>query len=262
MNAGDHDRIEELLSIRALGGLDPADEAVLDRLLSEHGASCEECGVLRDEYAEVAGRLAFALPPAEPREGLEDELVALATGAAAHGARAAALAARRTALPTPLDDRRPDARRRGDGRPWRALAAAAVAVVVFAAGWLARDVAESPGPTLADARVVTFHVPGGAGSPAGELAVAYRPGADGALLLGSGLPSPGRGRVLEVWLIRGDRVTRGACVQPADDGSLARFIDAGLGSTSTMAVTVESARCPSAPTTEPILTADLRASTA
>jgi hypothetical protein len=220
MSVGEHDRIEELMSIRSLGGLDPADDALLDRLVTEHGPGCEECGVLRDEYAEVAGRLAFALAPAEPREGLEDELLALATGAAATNAVGAA--SRGAPVARSLDDRREERpARENDRRPWRALVAAA-----------------------ADPSV-------------GDLAIAYRPGSDGALLLGSGLPSPGPDRVLEVWMIRGDRVTRGACVRPAADGSLAKLLDAGLGSTTSMAVTVERDSCPSAPTTDPILTADL-----
>jgi hypothetical protein len=253
MSVGEHDRIEELMSIRSLGGLDPADDALLDRLVTEHGPGCEECGVLRDEYAEVAGRLAFALAPAEPREGLEDELLALATGAAATNAVGAA--SRGAPVARSLDDRREERpARENDRRPWRALVAAAAALVLFAAGWLANDLTTSAPPSLAGARVVAFHP---ADPSVGDLAIAYRPGSDGALLLGSGLPSPGPDRVLEVWMIRGDRVTRGACVRPAADGSLAKLLDAGLGSTTSMAVTVERDSCPSAPTTDPILTADL-----
>jgi hypothetical protein len=60
-------------------------------------------------------------------------------------------------------------------------------------------------------------------------------------------------------MIRGDRVTRGACLTPSDDGSIAAFVDADLGSTTTMAVTVEPESCPSRPSTDPILTADLAA---
>ncbi len=58
-------------------------------------------------------------------------------------------------------------------------------------------------------------------------------------------------------MIRGDQVVRGVCLTPTDDGSLATFVDADLGSTSAMAVTVEPSSCPSKPSTDPILTADL-----
>jgi hypothetical protein len=60
-----------------------------------------------------------------------------------------------------------------------------------------------------------------------------------------------------VWMIRGNQVTRGVCLTPADDGSIAAFVDADVGSASAMAVTVEPERCPSEPSTDPILTAEL-----
>jgi hypothetical protein len=247
----DHARIEELISIRSLGGLDLDDRSLLDRLMEEHGEGCEECRLLQDEYAEVAGRLAFALAPAELREGFEDEVVSLATGTASpRGA-----AAREGSVPrasASLDDRRDErTRRRAAPGAWKSLVAAAAALALFAGGWIARDVIAPPTPDLADARVVAF------GGERGELAVAYRPGEQGAYLVGSDLPPPGPGRVLEVWMIRGNEVVRGVCLTPSDDGSLATFVDADLGSTSSMAVTVEPDTCPSKPSTDPILTADL-----
>jgi hypothetical protein len=245
----DHERIEELISIRSLGGLDLDDESLLERLMEEHGDACEECRVLRDEYAEVAGRLAFALAPAALREGFEDDVVSLATSerraaAAPGGSGARAIGS--------LDDRNADRRqRRGAPGPWKGLVAAAAALALVAGGWIARDVIVPPGPDLADARVVAFS------GERGELAIAYRPGERGAYLVGSDLPSAGPGRVLEVWMIRGDQVLRGVCLTPTDDGSLATFVDADLGTTSAMAVTVEPNSCPSTPSTDPILTADL-----
>jgi anti-sigma-K factor RskA len=248
----DHERIEELISIRSLGGLDLDDESLLERFLDEHGDACEVCRLLRDDYAEVAGRLAFALAPTELREGFEDEVVALATGA--ESARGAPAAPGRSGAPASasLDDHR-DERRRRRGAPgaWRGLAAAAAALALVAGGWIARDVIVPPRPDLADARVVAFS------GERGDLAIAYRPGEPGAYLVGSDLPPAGPGRVLEVWMIRGDQVLRGVCLTPSEDGSLATFVDADLGSASAMAVTVEPSSCPSKPSTDPILTADL-----
>jgi anti-sigma-K factor RskA len=245
----EHERIEELISIRSLGGLDLDDESLLERLLEEHGDACEECRLLRDEYAEVAGRLAFALAPAALREGFEDEVVSLATNA--RGATAAPGGSGARPIGS-LDDRRADRRqRRGAPRAWKGLVAAAAALALVAGGWIARDVIAPSGPDLADARVVAFS------GEQGELAIAYRPGERGAYLVGSDLPPAGPGRVLEVWMIRGDQVVRGVCLTPSDDGSLATFVDADLGSTSAMAVTVEPSSCPSKPSTDPILTADL-----
>jgi anti-sigma-K factor RskA len=245
----DHERIEELISIRSLGGLDLDDESLLERLLEEHGDACDECRLLRDEYAEVAGRLAFALAPAELREGFEDQVVSLATSARSASAPPGGSDAQAIGS---LDDRRDDRRRRrGGSGAWKGLVAAAAALALVAGGWIARDVIVPPGPDLADARVVAFS------GERGELAIAYRPGERGAYLVGSDLPPAGPGRVLEVWMIRGDQVVRGVCLTPTDDGSLATFVDADLGSTSAMAVTVEPSSCPSAPSTDPILTADL-----
>lgn len=252
----DHERIEELISILSLDGLDLDDQALLSQLMEDHGESCEECRLLRDEYAEVAGRLAFALAPAELREGFEDDVVSLATGALdPRGARAAPTTSGPRAIAS-IDDRREE-RKAWGGAPsvWKGLVAAAAAIALFAGGWLARDVTAPAEPDLADARVVAFS------GERGELAIAYRPGEEGAYLVGSGLPLPRPGRVLEVWMIRGEMVTRGVCLMPSDDGSLAAFVDADLGSTSAMAVTVEPDSCPSQPSTDPILTADLEAGT-
>jgi hypothetical protein len=222
----DHDRIEELISVRALGGLDGDDKLLLQRLMAEHGPDCERCRALTHDYAEVAGRLGFAPAPVEIRPSFEDETVARAIRARSANARTT--------------------------QPWlRGLLAAAAAVALFASGWVAADVAGGPRFGEAGARVVAFE------GDAGDLAVAYRPGARGAYLFGSGLRSPAEGRVLEVWMIRGASIARGACLRPAADGSLATFVDADLASADAMAVTVEPERCPAQPTTDPILTADV-----
>jgi hypothetical protein len=48
----------------------------------------------------------------------------------------------------------------------------------------------------------------------------------------------------------------GGCLAPTD-GSVAAFVDADPSSAQLMAVTVESADCPGAPTTDPVFTAEL-----
>ena len=259
----DHERIEELLSARALGGLEAGDEEVLRDLMAAHGA-CDTCRSLEAECAEAAGRLAYALAPAELRAGFEDEVVARATGGvAADGALRGAVRGDRpdaappvAAPPVAAGTRAARHARPARSSPWKGFAAAAAAAALFVGGWFARDVAGTPEPALAGVRVVAFRPAGGEAE--GDLAVAYRPASRGAFLFGSGLRALQPGRVLEVWMISGDRVARGPCLRPAPDGSLATFVDAELGSTSTMAVTVEPESCPTAPTTDPILTADLR----
>jgi len=58
-----HERIEQLVAAQALGGSSPGQDAELDQLWAEHGASCDQCRRMEAETHEVAGRLAFALVP-------------------------------------------------------------------------------------------------------------------------------------------------------------------------------------------------------
>jgi hypothetical protein len=236
----DHERIEELLALRALGGLESQDEAALGREMATHGADCAECRRLVTELEETAGRLAFALDPVPVPTGMEDRLVASVKRGA-------------TVVPfTRLDERAGRDRR---GGAWRAAVGIAAAFVLFAGGWVVRDLAEpsSDGAAVAleGAEVVTFE------GASGSLAVAYRPGVAGVYVFGSDLPAPPAGKVYEVWMIQEDTPVPGPCLTPRADGSLFTYVDVELGTTETMAVTVESSSCPSAPTSEPILTADL-----
>ena len=244
----DHERIEELLAVRALGGLDGDDEAELERALAGHGSDCLECERMRAELGEVAGRLAFALDPAGVPEWMEDHVVARALGdgkplvsVGGSPARPIAPAARSA---------------RGAGR-WRALVGIAAAFALFVGGWLLRDVTapepEQPAAALEGTQVVTFE------GESGTLAVAFRPGEAGVYILGSDLPAPPEGKVYEVWMIQDSTPVPGPCLVPEADGSLFTYVDAELGTTDRMAVTVEPSSCPDAPTGDPILTADLTA---
>ena len=90
----------------------------------------------------------------------------------------------------------------------------------------------------------------------GELAMAYAPGSPGVVLWGEGLPDPGAGNTLEIWMIEDDVPVSGGCVTPVD-GKVAVFVDADVDSAEQMAVTIEPDTCPSAPTGEPIQTVSL-----
>jgi Anti-sigma-K factor rskA len=232
-----HERIEELVAVRALGGLETSDAEQLDRAMAEHGPDCAECRRLETEYDEVAGRLAFALDPVAVPPGFQDRVVAAATRDRA-SSRAAEVAP-------------PATRRTGLGR-LRPLVAIAASLVLFAGGWAVGSLAGGDGAPTAT-RVVAFQ------GEDGDLSVAYRPGERGIYLLGSDLEQPPEGSVYEVWLIQGETPVAGPCLTPAPDGSLFAFVDAEMGSTHTMAVTVEPETCSTAPTTEPILTAQITA---
>src|SRR5581483_1653268 len=170
----DHEEIDALLALRALGGIEPDDDRRLEAAMATHGPQCPECRRLERAHAEVAARLAVALDPSELPDGLEDRVV------------------------SELRRSRPRPRR---GLPIRRIAAvAAAAVLAFAAGWAARGIGGPAIPeTLAGSRVVVLR-----GSEA-HLSVAYRPGRSGAFLFGSDLPAAPSGRVYELWIIRGGR---------------------------------------------------------
>jgi hypothetical protein len=231
----DHSRIEELLAIRAIGGLDPQDEAELEREMASHGPDCPECRRFETEYEETAGRLAFALDPVTVRDGFADE-----TFERAFGRAGAEPAGERQVAP---------ARRRGWLRP---LVGVAAAIVLFAGGVLVgTTVTEQP----SEKTVLTFQ----SETEPGTLAAAFTPGSSGVYMVGTGLPPLPEGKVYELWLFTGDTPASAMCAVPTAGGSVFGFSDASLEGVGLMAVTVESSDCPSAPTTQPVFTAEVSA---
>src|SRR5512134_2091292 len=238
----DHSLIEELMAVESLGGLDGEDRELLARARAEHG-DCEECRAIEDGFAETAGRLGFALAPLPVDDAIVDAIVSGQRDEDASGARDAGAGGTRDELA---------ARRRRPWRGWRGLpvAAAIVALVVVALAVLRPS---TVGVTEASPsqRFVTF-----SGEGAGTLAMAFTPGRPGAVFWGRNLPDPGPDMVYEIWMIEEGKATSGGCVSPTD-GVIAVHVEADVGSTETMAVTREPSRCPDAPTSQPVLTADL-----
>ncbi|MDP9328205.1 MAG: anti-sigma factor [Actinomycetota bacterium] len=247
MSERDHTLIEELMSVDALGGLDDADRALLARERAGHGA-CEECARLQAEFAEVAGRLGLALDPVEIPTTMADDILRAAGAEVAAGPLVVVPGGPDAAAPSSPASDLAGHRTRGSGGSWRVLVAVAAAFALFAGGWVLRDAASGSNGAL---RLVRFT--GGSGT----LAMAYEPGTPGAVFFGSDLPDPGAQHVYEIWMIQGDQApVSGGCVVP-EDGTILTHVGANIGSADTMAVTVESASCPAAPTTDPVLTASL-----
>jgi hypothetical protein len=232
----DHTRIEELLALDALDGLDGGDADELRRALHDHGPACPECASLRAEFAETAGLLAFALEPEPVRLAVEAGRL---TGASAAD------------QPTSLASHR---RRRPS-----LLAAAAVAAALVIGGIAGANLAERRGTGASDlaallaepgTRIVRFEGSSGA--------VAMAVSADGSrsYLVGRDLAAPPADKVYEVWSITGTTPTSIACITPTN-GSIDETLQTSLAGASVVAVTVEDASCPSAPTTDPILTATI-----
>lgn len=237
MSRTDHATIEELLAVRALGGLEPGDEAALAAELTSHG-DCPDCLALERGFAETAASLAGTLDPVRLDDAVVERLITAArgeTGERSGAARSSGddLAARR---------------RRRAAPAW--LAAAAAFVVLVGTVAVLRPSATTGVSTEWRARVVRF-----AGAE-GELAMAYVPGEPGVAFWGKDLPDPGPDHTYEIWMIDGDMPIPGGCVSPVD-GRIAVFVEANVGTTDLMAVTVEPASCPPEPTGEPVLTAPL-----
>jgi len=256
MSTTEHERIEELLAVRALGGLEPAELAELERLRAEHGADCDVCRRAEIEYNEVAGRLAFALGPAAGPSGMEDALMA-------------------RALETPGAPSRDDlAERRGRGarRPgrtarWVAAAVAAVVLIVagFAGGFLAGGGGSNGGTGQEQAlaaylanpatQVVRFQATGG-----GNLAVAYQPGTDQSYVFGTDLGAVPDGKQYQLWLFPpgGGAPAPGPTFDPpSGDSPVVVPVPADASQAQLMAVTVEQEGGVSAPTSNPVFTAPI-----
>ncbi len=235
----DHTRIEELTSARALGALEPEDAAALEAEMASHGPDGAECRDLTAEAEEVAGRLGFAVDPVPLPDGFEDRVVAAAM-------------AERTALRPPSELAR-RTRSGPGGMRLRPLVAIAASIVLFAAGWLASDLlAEDAGEIPPGARVVALQ-----GESDGRMTVAYTPGEPGVYVVGSDLETPPAGEVYELWMIQDGTPIPGACFRPTEDGSLFTFVDVEVGTTDTMAVTIEPSACSTQPTSDPILVAEI-----
>jgi hypothetical protein len=221
----DHVRIEELVVARALGGLEPAEAAELDAVLAGHGASCQECRRLVDEYEEVAGRMAFAVAPDEVPTGMEDRVVERAT----RSSNVIGLGARSMR---------------------RALAGVAAAVLVVAGGLGGYLLHGGGGDGI---QGVQLAADGGTGS----LTLVYQPDTDRSLLIGSGLGSLPADRVYELWMIRDGTPQRAATFLPSDH--LVLEVPADVSGADQVAVTVERAPGVAAPTTTPIFSAPVAA---
>jgi hypothetical protein len=238
----DHARIEELLAVQALDGLDGDDRDELDRELAAHG-DCATCRDLEAGFAETAGRLAFALDPERVDGAIADRIVATPRAATIRDATAAEDPVR-----VPDVDELAEARDRR-WRPWRVpVAVAAAFVLVVVAGAVVTSTRTTGIDDVSAAQ--TFVRFEGEGS----LAMAFVPGRPGAAFVGTGMPDPGPGNLYEIWMIQGGAAVSGGCVAPSD-GTLVTFVDADVSTADLMALTIEPASCPGQPTSEPFSSA-------
>ena len=178
----DHERVQELLASRALGGLAGEDAGLAEQAIAEHLPSCDACRPALDGFREVAGDLALAAPAAAPPDTLWPRL-------------------RRTVAAQPP-------------RRWTGWASVA-AVVVLAGGLTGWNLvltdrlgdAETRQSWLVDAVSTVGHPGAGvvrlSGPVQGRVNMLYVRGEDRMYLVASGMREPRRG-VYRVWLVRDD----------------------------------------------------------
>ena len=230
----EHGEIEELLALEAIGGLEPADGERLAELRAEHGPDCAECAALEAGFRHTAAGLGAALAPARLSDDLEERTVA-----------AALTEARSEPSPRP-----------GRARAWLAVAAAIVLLAVGAIGGYLAAPRSSVAAFIQQPGVILVPFEQSTGA-AGTMTLAIGPDGTDAYVIGTGLPTPPDGQVYELWTIAGDTPTAVGCVVPSD-GHLAQKVDGAFSTADVAAVTVESAACPSAPTTDPVQVATLQ----
>lgn len=208
-----HERIEELVALDALGGLDDAERAELAAALADHGPACETCAEILASTPDAVAALAFALEPVPAPEGAEDRLIAAALARGGSGgtaeptdlfadpaAQPAAQAPVLTPLPGGSEGAGPERRRRSIGR-WVAAAAVAAALVL---GGVSGFVAAPRAPS-GTAQFLAFAAKPGtrfASFPTADgssLTVAYRPGQTDGWIFGSGWEKPSGGRTYQLW---------------------------------------------------------------
>ena len=216
----DHERIKELLAGYSLRSLDDADEAEVERLLSEHVPSCAECKDLLAACEAVAGELGLATAPVAPPDLL---LVRLrrSIGGARRGRSVSALAV------------------------VAGFAAVAMAVLSVQSVRHASRLEAQRG-VLGNA-VEAMSIVGTSAVPfqndaggAGRIVGVSGPNLERMYLFGSDVPEPGNGNVYRLWLGRGDSYTLAAQFVP-EDGVVALELAADPSVVEEVVVTEESA---------------------
>ena len=246
-----HDELEELIVADALDGLSELEHRRMVQEMERHGPDCQDCNRLVAEYAEVASRLAFSVPPAQMSAGAEDRLL--------RAAMSEAPAAESITGPIPVEPTDKPGRRTVS-RLRRFVAAASVAAALVLLGGIAGRLIAPRNPG-ANAGLIAFISQPGArvvpldstpGQPTGQqLAVAFRPGARDAWVFGN-LPALPDDKVYELWY----QPAPSATVQPAGvflprDGTVTAHTTLGESFVA-LAVSIEPAGGSPQPTSDPI----------
>jgi anti-sigma-K factor RskA len=238
----DHEAIRQSIAAYALDALDPDERAAIEHDLVAHLPGCEECSALLRDFREVASELALGASPRAVSPESERRLFA-------------AVRSDHAALARP-------GRRRGFLMRIAAVAAVlALGASLSLNGVLASRSHRSDASAARLAAAVSV-----LGNPRaknvalrgrqGSLLLVYGPGAR-AVLIGRQMPAPPRGRVFELWLLRGGETLPVGTFSPTG-GRLVLPLNINVSTARGVAVTIES-RFVRAPTTAPVYAGSLEA---
>lgn len=245
MTLDDHGHFEESVAAYLLGAL-PGDEAAE---FEEHMGGCERCRLDYQRLRVGAEALPRSVEPVSAPASLRESLMSTVRAEA-----------RERASPTGTPARRKGALARLRERLFQAppalawVSAAFVLLIGAAAGWGVSELASGGGNGT---RVVAAAVDRSR-LPAGSATLRVAHDKRGATLLVHGLPSPGRGRVYEVWVQHGKRFTpAGSLFDVGPDGNGSAAIPGDLSGADAVLVTRERRGGTAQPTEMPVVTARL-----
>jgi anti-sigma-K factor RskA len=231
MNTRGHEEQVENVGAYALGALPELEAQVFER----HLMGCTACQDELQRMHQAADALPRSVTPYRPPDSLKESLMATVHEEAARA--------------RPVAEQRP--RRRWSWRPQlrpaMAMAAAALVIAIAVYG-LARDPGTDEGRTVAAQVDARF-------APKGTASLSIPAGEEGAVLNVRGLPDPGRGRVYEVWVQRGDDIVPVSIFSVDDTGVGAAAVPGSLEDATVVMVTRERRGGASAPTEMPLVSA-------
>jgi anti-sigma-K factor RskA len=232
VTARDHDEQAESLGAYALGALPALEAQVFER----HLMGCTACQDELQRLNAAAGALPRAVTPYRPPASLKESLMATVR---ADVARAEPEPERAAAPPR---------------RTWfprlRPALAVATAVAVGALAVLGLSVDGD------DARTVTAQVDE-TRLPRAAASLSIPEGDEGALLRVEGLPDPGRERVYQVWVQRGEDVVPVSIFSVDASGAGTAGVPGSLSGVDKVMVTRERRGGAAAPTEEPVLSVEV-----
>ena len=228
MTAHAHEEQVENVGAYALGALPDLEAQVFER----HLMGCTQCQEELGRLSEAAAALPRSVTPYAAPDSVKSSLMAVVREEAA---RTEAKPARGWRLSLPRL------------RPAFAMAAAALLVALAVYG-LARDV---DGARTVSAQVDERRV------PTGRASLSIPEGDDDAVLRVTGLPDPGRGRIYQVWVQRGEEVVPVSIFSVDSAGEGAAAVPGSLDDASAVMVTREKRGGAAAPTETPLLSVEV-----